>query len=278
MKRKASNSKMKPFKPNGQARQSQPAPQDATVLCFDVGGTGMKAMLVSVSGEPLSERVRIETPKLSTPDRLLEGFRELGSHFPDFDFVACGFPGVIKQGVVYTAANLDKQWIGFHLQESLEKLFNKPVRVANDAAVQGMAAVSGQGVELCLTFGTGMGGSLFTGGVLVPGLELGHHPFKKGRTYEEYLGKAGIERWGKKKWNKHLAEALPVIERLFNYDRVYIGGGNNKLIKFELPKNATLVQNLDGLRGGSALWRDAISTGKTLLKTDAPHSLAHKLS
>ena len=139
MKRKASNSKMKPFKPNGQARQSQPAPQDATVLCFDVGGTGMKAMLVSVSGEPLSERVRIETPKLSTPDRLLEGFRELGSHFPDFDFVACGFPGVIKQGIVYTAANLDKQWIGFNLQESLEKLFHKPVRVANDAAVQGMA-------------------------------------------------------------------------------------------------------------------------------------------
>ena len=274
MKKRASKTSMKQQRVNGSVRQSAPAPKEATVLCFDVGGTGMKAMLVSVSGEPLSDRIRIETPKLSTPDALLAGFRELATNLPDFDYIACGFPGVIKNGVVHTAANLDKAWVGFDLLSALEKLFDKPVRLANDAAVQGMAAISGKGVELCLTFGTGMGSSLFVGGVLVPGLELGHTPFKKGRTYEEYLGRVGLERWGKKKWNKRLAEALPIIERLFNYDRLYIGGGNNKLIRFDLPKNATLVENLDGLRGGAALWRDVVQEAKTLAKTNAPHTLA----
>ncbi|MBV9670514.1 MAG: ROK family protein [Acidobacteriales bacterium] len=265
----SSSSSTRP-KPNGQAKA--PAHSGASILCFDIGGSGMKAMLVSVSGQPLSDRVRVETPQLPTPPRVLDALRELGGKFHDFDYIACGFPGVIKHGTVFTAANLDPAWVGFKLQEHLQQLFNRPVRVANDAAVQGMAAISGKGVELCLTFGTGMGSSLFIDGVLVPGLELGHHPFRKGKTYEDYLGRAGLEKWGKKKWNKRLSEALPVIEHLFNYDRLYIGGGNNKLIRCDLPKNASLVMNLDGLRGGAALWRDVAAAGKTLVRTDAAHS------
>jgi polyphosphate glucokinase len=248
------------------SKSKAPAPQEAKILCFDIGGTGIKAMLMQTDGTPASDRQRVPTPSPAAPDGIMQSIKELAARFSDYQYVACGFPGVIKQGFVYTAANLDPEWIGFDLQSGLERLLGVPAGVANDAAVQGMAAVSGSGVELCLTFGTGMGSSLFVGGALVPGLELGHHPFRKGKTYEDYLGLRGLEKYGKKKWNKRLQEALGIIEHLFNYDRLYIGGGNNRLIRFELPKNATLVENLDGLKGGAALWRDVIQTEHTLAR------------
>ncbi len=107
--------------------------------------------------------------------------------------------------------------------------------------------------ELAITFGTGLGSSLFVDGTLVPGLELGHHPFRDGKTYEEFLGAAGLKKYGKKRWNKRAKEAIGNFERLFNYDRLYIGGGNNKFIHFDLPENASLIPNMDGLLGGAAL-------------------------
>lgn len=226
----------------------------------------MKAMLVDASGKAVSERLRVPTPEPATPDAILQAMRGLAQQFPQFDYAACGFPGVIKQGVVYTAHNLNPAWVEYDLQDSLQRLLKAPARVANDAAVQGMAAIRGEGVELCITLGTGMGSSLFVGGVLVPGLELGHHPLKGKRTYEDYLGRAGLERLGKKKWNKKLRLAIDTAQRLFNYDYLHIGGGNTKYIDFELPGNARLVQNTDGLLGGAALWRDVIATRKTLAK------------
>ena len=249
------------------------APKDATILCFDIGGTGMKAMLMDVEGNPLGERVRIETPEPASPEAIIRGLRELSVNFQGYSYVACGFPGVIKQGIVHTAHNLDPQWKGYDLQTALENLLGVPVRVSNDAAVQGMAAIRGSGVELCLTLGTGMGSSLFVDGVLVPGLELGHHPFRKGKTYEDYLGARGLKKLGKKTWNKRLEEAIGTAERLFNYDHLYIGGGNNRLIKFKLPANATLIENLDGLKGGPALWHGAIETQSTLVRKGSPNSV-----
>jgi polyphosphate glucokinase len=130
----------------------------------------------------------------------------------------------------------------------------KPVRVANDSAVQGFAAIHGKGVELVITLGTGFGSSLFTDGHLVPGLELAHHPWRK-RTYEDYLGKRGLEKYGRKRWNKYLEKAIAQLEALFNYDHLYIGGGNAMKIDFGLPKHVTRVPNEDGLLGGVALWR-----------------------
>lgn len=260
------------------SQQKVPAPHGATILCFDIGGSGLKAMLVDVSGKPLSERIRIATPDPSPPEALLRGLRELAANFDGYTYVSCGFPGVIKRGIVYTAHNLDPQWQGYDLQTALKKLLGVPVRVANDAAVQGMGAIRGHGVELCITLGTGMGSSLFIDGILVPGLELGHHPFRKDKTYEDYLGSQGLKRIGKKTWNKRLEQAIGTAERLFNYDYLYIGGGNNRLIKFSLPANAKLVENLDGLKGGVALWRDVIQTEGTLAQKQAPGSLSATLA
>jgi polyphosphate glucokinase len=223
-------------------------------LAIDIGGSGLKAMLLDAAGKPVSERERVATPDVPTPKLVLDGLEELEKLLPMFDRVSVGFPGVIKKGTTYTAANLNPGWIGFGLQQELEKRWKKPVRVANDAAVQGYGAVQGEGVELTLTLGTGMGSALFTDGHLCPGLELGHHPWKK-HTYEDYLGRRGLDKYGKKDWNDLLQEAIQQTAATFNWDHLYIGGGNTKKIEFEPGKNVHIVSNETGLLGGVALWK-----------------------
>ncbi len=116
-----------------------------------------------------------------------------------------------------------------------------------------MDRFSGHGVELTLTLGTGMGSALFTDGRLCPGLELGHHPWKK-QTYEDYVGRRGLDKHGVKKWNKYVKEVIEQTEKLFNWDHLYIGGGNTKKIDFKPPKNVSIVSNREGILGGVALW------------------------
>ena len=224
-------------------------------LAIDIGGTGLKAMLLDPKGKPLSERERIPTPDPATPQDVLDALDELQGRLPGYDRVSVGFPGVTKHGITYLAVNLHPEWANFHLKDEIEKRWKKPARVANDAAVQGYGAIKGDGVELVITLGTGMGSSLFTDGRLCPGLELGHHPWRK-KTYEDYLGKHGLKKHGKKRWNKLLEKAIAQTEATFNWDHLYIGGGNAKKIKFELPENVTTVSNEDGLLGGVALWKD----------------------
>ncbi len=224
-------------------------------LSIDIGGSGIKAMLLNALGKPLSERQRILTPAVPTPRAVLRALNTLRARLPGFDRVSVGFPGVVKLGITYNAVNLHPDWVNFPLQRELEKRWRKPVRVANDAAVQGYGAVKGKGVELIITFGTGVGSAIFTGGKLCPGLELGHHPWRE-KTYEDYLGRRGLEKYGKKYWNKRLKEAIAQTEATFNWDHLYLGGGNTKKIDFKLPKNVSIVSNEDGILGGVALWRE----------------------
>lgn len=225
-------------------------------LAVDIGGTGVKIMALDHQGKPLSDRLRALTPNPSTPQRMLAALDNLRAQIDHFDRVSVGYPGVVKQGVTLTAANLHPKWLGYHLQGELEKRWKKPVRVANDAAVQGFAAISGHGVELILTLGTGLGSALYTEGRLCPGLELGHHPWHKGKTYEDFLGRKGLKKIGEKRWNKLLEKAIAQTAATFNWDRLYLGGGNSKLVKIKLEPNLTIVSNEDGLLGGAALWRD----------------------
>jgi polyphosphate glucokinase len=229
--------------------------KEMVTLALDVGGTGVKGCLLNEAGRPITPRERFETPDPATPGAIIQIFDTLASNLGSFDRVSVGFPGVVKKGATLTAHNLDKKWVGFDLQRVLARRWKKPVRVANDAAVQGLAAVEGRGVELVITLGTGFGSSLFVDGRLVPGLELAHHPWLKSKTYEEYFGRKGYKKLGRKRWNKLLEKAIAQLEYLFNYDHLYIGGGNATKIDFELPKGATRVPNEDGLIGGAALWR-----------------------
>jgi polyphosphate glucokinase len=224
-------------------------------LAIDVGGTGVKMMSLDADGKPLTERFREPTPQPATPKALLQTLDRMKTTMREFDRVGVGFPGVIKDGKTLTAPNLNPGWNDFPLQKTLERMWRKPVRVANDAAVQGYAAIRGQGVELMLTLGTGMGSALFTDGHLCPGLELGHHPWRK-KTYEDYLGRSGLKKYGKKQWNKLLLLAITQTAATFNWDTLYIGGGNNKDIKGPLGPNIKIISNEDGLLGGVALWKD----------------------
>ncbi|MGB6828964.1 MAG: ROK family protein [Terracidiphilus sp.] len=222
-------------------------------LAVDIGGSGLKAMLLDPAGKPLSERQRIETPAVPTPRAVLAALDRLISPLGHFDRASVGFPGVTKHGITYTAVNLHPLWMNFHFQAELEKRWKKPVRVANDAAIQGYGAVKGKGIEMIVTLGTGMGSALYVDSHLCP-LELGHHPWKK-KTYEDYVGRRGLDKLGKKGWNKHVLEAIEQIRFTFNFDHLYLGGGNTKKIDVALPKDVSIVSNETGLLGGVALWR-----------------------
>lgn len=224
-------------------------------LAVDIGGSGIKVMVLSEDGNPLTERDRSETPQPATPDAVLEVVTTLAQD-KEFDRVSVGFPGVVRAGVTETAANLTPEWILFDLGTALTKRLDKPTRVINDADMQGLGAIAGQGVELVITLGTGFGSALFVDGRLVPNLEMGHHPFRKGETYEQQLGRAALDQIGKKRWNKRIPEAIATLQNLFNFDTLYIGGGNTKHIAFELPPKVKTVPNISGLLGGIALWRD----------------------
>jgi polyphosphate glucokinase len=174
-----------------------------------------------------------------------------------YDRVSVGFPGVIREGRVLTAANLDNEgWKGFDLAGALRRALGKPVRVANDADVQGLAVIGGKGVEMVITLGTGFGTGLYLDGRLAPHLELSHHPFRKGETYEDQLGNAARKRVGNPKWNRRVKKAIRTLRSLTSFDHLYIGGGNARKIDFALDADVTVVANNAGIRGGIALWKD----------------------
>lgn len=226
-------------------------------LCIDIGGSGLKAMLLDAKGKPVSERQRIPTPVPATPRAVLAGLDKLRKLIKGkFDRVSVGFPGVVKHGVVYTGFNLHPLWSKeVPLAAELQKRWKKPVRAANDACVAGYGAIKGHGIEMVLTLGTGLGAALFINGHLLPCLELSHHPWRK-KTYEDYIGRRGLDQFGKKAWNKYLQEAMTQTENLFCWDYLYLGGGNTKKITFTLASNVSIVPNEKGILGGVYLWRD----------------------
>jgi len=222
-------------------------------LAVDIGGSGIKVMVLDHEGNPLSDRERLKTPHPAKPEDVIDTILTLAKP-QKFDRASVGFPGVVQNGLIKTAVNLDKDWLSYDLATSLTQLLSKPVKVANDADIQGFGAIAGSGVELVITLGTGFGSALFVNGKLVPNLEMGHHPFRKGETYEEQLGRAAMDKEGKKKWNARLEKAIATLDHLFNYDTLYIGGGETKHIKFDLPNNAKVIPNVSGLLGGIKLW------------------------
>jgi polyphosphate glucokinase len=234
--------------------------QRPVTLCLDIGGTHVKALALDITGDAVGEPWREDTPAPAVPTALVALVVQMVAAAPTADRVAIGFPGVVQEGVTETAPNLGEGWHGYALAAELELRTGKPVRIANDADLAGLAVIEGRGVEMVLTLGTGMGAGLYVDGRLVPNLELGHHPFGDGRTYEQRISNAELGRIGEDAWRARVLENVALIQPIFNPRRIYLGGGNARLLRdHELPAGVVRVDNSAGVRGAVRLFAPAFS-------------------
>jgi polyphosphate glucokinase len=224
-------------------------------LAIDIGGTRLKAGVLSPDDAMAAGPARVNTPRPATPDPVIAALEELVRPLGRFQRISIGFPGVTRGGRVLTAPNLDnKAWRGFPLARTLAERFGAPSRLTNDATVQGLGVITGEGLECVITLGTGMGFALFEDGRPAPHLELSQHPVQGRKTYDQYIGNAAFREVGRKRWNRRVLKAIGYIGTLTNFDALYIGGGNSRNVTGELPKHVHLVSNEAGITGGIRLW------------------------
>jgi polyphosphate glucokinase len=230
-------------------------PAGPITLAIDIGGTRLKAGLLDADGKMITGPNRVDTPHPADTDVVVPALVKLARGLGNFDRISVGFPGVVRKGHVLTAPNLGNDaWHRFPLAATLTERLGKPVRMMNDAEVQGLGVISRKGLECAITLGTGMGFALFLDGFPAPHLELSQHPVHKGKTYDEFIGVAAYKDVGRKRWNRRLNRVLTNINTLVGYDTLYIGGGDAKHIDITLPPNTRVVSNEAGITGGVRLW------------------------
>jgi polyphosphate glucokinase len=226
-------------------------PKAPRVLVIDIGGTHIKAIATGHKN-----KVRFESGPKMTPAAMVRGLKKLTPDWK-YDVVSIGYPGPVVDGKPgRDPVNLGKGWVRFDFQKAL----GKPVRIVNDAAMQALGSYDG-GRMLFLGLGTGLGSAMIAGGSLDP-LELAHLPYRHGRTYEQYVGVAGLKRLGLKRWRKHVIKIAEMFKFTLQTDYVVIGGGNAKLAG-KLPADCRLGENTNAFIGGFRLWQeDAVRASK----------------
>jgi polyphosphate glucokinase len=225
------------------------------ILAIDVGGTGLKAAVVGPTGKFLTKHVRMETPKHCAPREMVPLLAQLVRGFKNYDRVSIGFPGYVRDGKVLTAPHLGtRQWAGFKLAAAMEKKLGRKTRLVNDADVQGLAAIKGRGLELVCTLGTGFGTAWFRDGELMPHMDLAHMAPHAEEDFDDYLGDRTLKKIGQKAWRKRVKKTIATLNKVFFYDHLYLGGGNSRLVTFDLPGNVSIVSNDSGLEGGAFVW------------------------
>jgi polyphosphate glucokinase len=225
------------------------------ILAIDIGGSGLKAAIVDTRVRFVSERVRMDTPDPCPPAVMVRALARLVEPLKGYDHVSLGFPGYVRDGKVFTAPNLGTEaWAGFRLADAIARKLKKPTRLNNDADIQGLAVISGKGLELVCTLGTGFGTAWFMDGELLPHLELAHMPIHHKGDFDAYIGDHERKRIGNREWNKRVEKVIPILATVMNYDRLYLGGGNSRRIRFKLPRNVTLVSNDAGMEGSAFVW------------------------
>ncbi len=226
-----------------------------STLAIDIGGGSIKLLELSDDCTAIGSTQSQVTPKPASPEAVLSTVLGLAKEFDGYERASVGFPGVVKAGITHNAPNLGNElWHMVTLAQELERRLEVPVRAINDADLQGLGVIEGHGVELALTLGTGLGSGLFVDGRLVPNLELGHHPLREDKTYEDLVRDSEFKRIGAGRWSKRVHEALAVAQRIFNYDRVHLGGGNAPNLVGALPANARCFPLEEALRGAGRLW------------------------
>ncbi len=228
-------------------------------LAIDIGGTGLKADVLDAAGCMTVKRLRVPTPYPCPPKVLLRALAKLVAPLPSFDRISIGFPGVVRDGRVVTAPHFDTGlWRDYSLEAAVARRFGKPARLLNDAEVQGLGIIVGQGLEVVLTLGTGVGSAIFSNGRLAPHIELAHHPIHKDKTYNDYIGNVARLAVGIKKWNGRVEKMIDIVQSLLNYDVLYLGGGNAANVTIDLAANVRIASNDAGITGGIRLWDDEV--------------------
>lgn len=215
-----------------------------TILVIDVGGTHVK-VLATGQKEPIKI---LSGPKM-TAKKMVKEVRKATSG-RTYDAVSMGYPGpVIHEHPLTNPHNLGGGWVGFDFR----KAFGRPIKIVNDAAMQALGIYRG-GRMLFLGLGTGLGSAMIVNGILEP-MEIAHLPYKKGRSFEDYLGLRGLKRLGKKRWRRHVAKVVEQLKGALEADYVVLGGGNSKLLK-TLPPGCRLGDNATAFTGGFRLWQE----------------------
>lgn len=213
------------------------------VLVIDVGGTNIKLL---ASGR--RKVVKIPSGPTMTPKRMVRLVRAATAGWK-YSAVSLGYPGLVLHGKpAHEPRNLGEGWVGFNFPRA----FGRPVKVVNDAAMQALGSYKG-GRMLFLGLGTGLGTTFIVNGIVEP-MELAHLPYRKGRTYEDYVGKRGLARRGKKKWRRHVGDVIARLASALEADEVVVGGGNARLLR-KLPRRVRRGCNADAFTGGYRLWR-----------------------
>lgn len=237
-------------------------------LAIDCGGSGIKGAILDESGRLVSDRFRVPVPYPMSPQAFVAVLDEVAWHGGQFDRATVGMPGMVRHGVVITTPHyitvagphsavdpdLYNMWRRWPVQAELTAHWRRPVRVLNDAQVHGAGVVSGQGLEVMLTLGTGLGCAVFDDGHVVPKLEMSRATVRKGVIYDQWIGATARRALGNKKWSKRVHTMIEELRPVFVWDRLYLGGGETKKVRGPLPDDVTTVANIVGISGGVRVW------------------------
>lgn len=241
-------------------------------LAIDCGGGGIKASVLDESGTMRHQPIRVPTPYPLSTALFAETLVGLQKALPKADRATVGLPGMIRHGVVVSTPHyvtksgprtrvlpeLQEEWHGFDAKAALEEAFGIPTRVLNDAEVHAAGVIAGQGLELVLTFGTGLGCAIYDGGRLAPHLEMSQAPVRWGLSYDTYIGEHERRRLGDALWSRRVFRVVEGLRPVFLWDRLYLGGGNSRhvtpIVVEKLGDDVVIVPNSAALVGGARAW------------------------
>ena len=243
-----------------------------TTLSVDCGGGGIKASVLNSEGAMVSRAVRTPTPYPLPPDLLVETIAGLAEQLPTASRVTVGMPGMIRHGVVVATPHyvtrdgprsrvlpqLVEAWLRFDMGTAVSQRLGLPTLVLNDAEVAGAGVVTGHGLEMIVTLGTGLGNAVFDNGALAPHVEVSQGPVRWGLTYDDYIGEHERLRLGDAHWSRRVRRVVDALRPMYLWDRLYLGGGNSRRITSaqlaRIGDDVVVVPNEAGMTGGARCW------------------------